>query len=401
VTGSDDFRSTAEEIITYVLGDLRTDAGLFASAQDADSEGEEGKYYLWSTDEMRSVLDEQSYALAREAFGLQEGGNFHEGFSQGLNIIHLSGDTASLAEKLDTSMDAVSGTIRRVLAELRTARMNRVEPFKDTKALTDWNGLMIAALAKAGAAFGRTDYVQAAAQAADFILETMFKGGRLRHVFMHGQARGEAGLDDYAFLTWGLIELYEATFEQRYLAAAVDLTSVITGHFKDSDTGGFFSTADDADVPIARVMTAYDNAVPSGNSVAMLNLLRLSGLTNDRSLRDRAEELGKTFSGQVERVPSAYVFMLCGLDYMSGPGMEVVIAGDPAKSDTRAMIQVLRSRFLPHAVVLFRPETGDRDHASEMDDKRPINGKATAYVCMASSCLEPTTSTAKLLEYLS
>ncbi|MCU0575292.1 MAG: thioredoxin domain-containing protein [Desulfobacterota bacterium] len=400
LTGREDFRDTAEDIIAYVLRDLRTEDGVFAGAEDADSEGEEGKFYLWSTSELRTVLEGSSYSLAREVFDLQDDGNFRGGDVQGLNIIHQARDTRSLAEILGKDADVLQGDIRRMLADMRKARLNRAAPFKDTKALADWNGLMIAALAKAGAAFDRPDFTAAAEQAAGFILENMVAGGRLRHVFMHGQARGEAGLDDYAFLSWGFIELYEATFEQRYLDQAANLTSVLLEHFWDSTGGGFYSTGNETAVPIARTKTAYDNAVPSGNSVAMLSLVRLAGLLGDRTMKDRAFEIGTAFSGQAEHLPSAYVFLMCGLDALSGPGMEVVIAVDPACSDARAMIHALRTRFLPHAVYRLGPEPAPPGFASGQLDMPPVNGLPTAYVCSNSSCREPTTEVSKMLEYL-
>jgi hypothetical protein len=342
VTGSIDFRRVAGEIITYVLRDLRTPEGLFAGAQDADSEGEEGKYYLWRTSEVRALLGDADYALALQAFGLSENGNFPSDPPEGLNIIHQGQDLAALAAMHGTDSEIIASRLHSILSTLREARSHRIPPLKDTKALTDWNGLMIAALAKAGAAFSMPEYIEAAQKAADFILEKMLVEGRLRHVFVKGKADHQAGLDDYAFLIWGLIELYEAAFEEKYLASAMNLAGVMIDHFWDSTEGGFFAAADDTDVPIARTKTGYDNAIPSGNSVAMLDLLRLGGITGDHSYKDRATMIGKTFSGQASHIPTAFTFMLCGLGYMD----------------------------------------------------------ETAYVCTGSTCLEPTTKIGKMLESL-
>lgn len=400
-THRDDFGRTAQEVIDYVLRDLRTAEGLFACAEDADSEGGEGRFYLWSMDEVRSVLDASSYETARMAFNLQEAGNIPGGHGAGLNIIHLAEDAPALADRLGMGQDDLSGHIRTILADLRAARTQRARPFRDDKALTDWNGLMIAALAKAGAVFDRPDYIAAAIHAAEFILERMVGNNRLRHVFMHGHGRGEAGLDDYAYLTWGLIELYEATFEQHYIQRALSLTSTLMEHFLDRQAGGFFSTASGTDVPIARTKPAFDNALPSGNSVAMLNLVRLAGLTGDTTLRAAAEGIGKAFSGHAVQVPSAYVFMMCGLDALEGHGLEVVIAGDPEGSDTKAMLRAVRSRFLPHAAVHLVPDAAGNDLFPALQGKKAIGGHATAYVCSGSSCLEPTTDVGKLLDSLS
>ncbi len=398
VTGRDDFGQTARDTLDYVLRDLRTDEGLFAGAEDADSEGGEGRFYLWTERELRSVLDEASLDLAREAFGLKEEGNVPG--EHGLTIIHLTQEASSLAGRLGMTTEELTHRMRQVLADLRAARAQRQRPFRDTKALTDWNGLMVAALARAGAVLRRTDYLSAAMHAADFILENMAVKGRLRHVFMNGQPSVDGGLDDYAFLTWGLIELYEATFETRYLETAASFTSTLVTHFSDPSAGGFFTTADDTEVPMGRTRTAYDNALPSGNSVAMLNLVRLAGLQGDHGLREQAMELGRAFSVSIGQAPSAHAFMLCGLDALTGPAMEVVIAGDPAREDTRAMIEAVRSRFLPQASILLAPEAAGGGSNPLLQGKTPVNGRAAAYVCRGSTCLEPVTDPEKLLESL-
>ncbi len=399
-TGRTDFKKTADEIITYVLRDMRTPEGLFISAQDADSEGGEGRYYVWTTSEIKAALLDVDYTIAREAFSLLDEGNFVEGMETGLNIIHMEHDEEHLAERFNLKKEVFVERLNLILEKLRKARSARAAPSKDFKALTDWNGLMIAALAKAGAVFDRSEYVDAAKTAADFILGNILVNGSLKHVYMAGAARLEGGLDDYAFLIWGLIELYQACFEQRYLSAAIKLNTALTDHFRDGLNGGFMSTLKAGDVPIARTKTAYDNAVPSGNSVAMLNLLRLAGLTSDLTLKDLAQETGKAFSNLVSRIPSAYTFMICGLDYLTGPSYEVVIAGDPECQDTRDMIHAVQGRFLPHMTV--RLKKGDKDSEEPLfKDKHSIEGKATAYVCTDSSCLEPTTDRAKMLEYLS
>ncbi len=398
LTRRDAFGQTARDTLEYVLRDLRTREGLFASAQDADSEGAEGRFYLWSERELRTVLDDATFELAREAFGLQEEGNVPGG--HGLNIIHLAQEATFLAGRLGMSTEVISARIRRVLADIRAARAQRQRPFRDTKALTDWNGLMIAALARAGAVFRRTDYLSAATHAADFILENMAEKGRLRHVYMKGQSSVDAGLDDYAFLTWGLIELYEATFDQRRLETASSFISTLLKHFSDPSSGGFFTTADDTEVPMGRTRTAYDNALPSGSSVTLLNLVRLAGLQGDHGLREKAMELGRAFSASVGQSPSAHAFMLCGLDALTGPAMEVVIAGDPAREDTRAMVQAVRSRFLPGASILLAPDAPGGGSNPLLQGKKPVNGLAAAYVCRGSTCLEPVTDPKKLLESL-
>jgi uncharacterized protein len=399
VTGRMDFRKTAEDILTYVLRDMHTPDGLFASAQDADSKGGEGRYYLWTTSEVKSALGDIDYMMAKDAFGLRDEGNFAAEMEGGLNIIHLDHDEAGLAGRLGLTKEDCAKRVNLLLDKLYKVRLTRTAPFKDSKALIDWNGLMIAALAKAGAAFARPEYVNAAKAAADFILNTMLVNGRLKHVYMAGTARFEGGLDDYVFLIWGLIELYEATFEPGYLKAAIELNTMLIKYFRNISTGGFMSTAETDEVPLARTKTANDNAIPSGNSVAMINLLRLSALTGEPSLRDLAVETGKAFSDLVSRIPSAYTFMMCALDLMAGPSNEVIIAGEPDQRDTIDMIDAVRTRFLPNTVIMLK--TGEGNDMPIMQGKHPIEGKATAYVCTGSSCLDPTTDVAEMIHYLS
>jgi len=400
VTGNEDFRRVAEQTLTYALRDLRTPEGLFAASQDADSEGGEGGFYLWRIPEIRAALKGHDYDLAVQAFGLDENGNASPGLPEGLNIIHLAKDASQLAEHFAQDSTTIAARLEHILNSLKDARSRRTPPMTDIKALTDWNGLMIAALAKAGAALSRPGYIQAARHAADFILSTMARENSLCHVYLNGQARHAASLDDYAFLIWGLIELYGACFEGRYLTEALRLSRDMVANFWDSADGGFFGASHDADVPIARTKTGYDNAMPSGNSVAMLDLLRLAGLTGEPSYEDLARRVGRAFSTQAQRLPTAFTFLLCGLGHLTGPARQVVIAGDPVGSDTRAMIEALQRRFLPHTVVSAPAQAAQEASHPPVQGKPPLGGRATAYVCTDSSCREPTTEMEKMLEYL-
>lgn len=400
VTRNEGFRRVALETITYVLRDMITPDGLFAAAQDADSEGQEGRYYLWSSSELSTLLSEADHALATEAFGLKEQGNIPAAPPDGLNIIHMELDPGVLARIHGAHWPEIEHRLSQVMDNLRESRSQRFPPTKDNKALTDWNGIMIAALAKAGSALSCPEYVQAAKKAADFILKKMTDGGRLHHVYIDGRAYGEALLDDYAFLIWGLIELHEASMDQQYLTAAVALARVMVEHFWDSADGGFFSEADDAEVPLFRTKTGYDNAMPSGNSVAMLDLLRLSGLTGETGFADMARAVGRAFSLQADHVPTAFTFMLCALGYMEGPSQEVVVAGEISGEDTRVMIEALQRRFLPHAAIVLASGDQDQQSSAVTAGKHPLNGRATAFVCTGSSCREPTCDIEKMLEYL-
>ena len=280
-----------------------------------------------------------------------------------------------------------------------------MHPHKDDKILTDWNGLMIAAFAKGAQVFGEPLYEAAARRSADFILAQMTDTrGRLYHRYRDGEAAVSAFLDDYVFLTWGLIELYETTFEPSYLHRALDCTTMMLKHFWDGETGGFYFAADDTDTILTRKKEMYDGAVPSGNAVAMLNLLRLARLTAHPEFEEKAAHISRAFSHIVSQAPGAYTQLMIALDFAQGPAYEVVIVGGPGAEDTTAMIRTLRGAFMPNAVVLFRPageEVSDITHVAEFTkDLSSLNDKATAYVCKDFRCDLPTTEAHTMLTLL-
>jgi uncharacterized protein YyaL (SSP411 family) len=264
---------------------------------------------------------------------------------------------------------------------------------------------MIAALAKAGTALDEPSHVDAAGRAAAFMLGTMVgDDARLLHRYREGEAAIPGHLDDHAYLVWGLLELYEATFDAAYLSDAVALNRTMLDHFWDAEEGGLFLTADDAEELLVRQKETYDGAMPSGNSVAMLNLLRLSHLTGDPELARRASELGQAFSNDVGRLPSGFTQMMTALDLALGGGQEVVIVGEPEAEDTRAMVGALRAPFLPNKVVLLRrPGDAGKDIvelAPFLEEHHQVEGKATAYVCRDHFCRNPTTDVQTMLDLL-
>ena len=271
--------------------------------------------------------------------------------------------------------------------------------------LTDWNGLMIAAMAKAARAFDEPALAEAAKRAARFVLENLVDAdGRLLHRYRDGDAALRAYVDDYAFLVWGLLELYEATFDVRHLESALALNMDLIEHFWDSERGGCYTTADDGERLLARQREIYDGAVPSGNSVAMWNLLRLARITADPGLADMAADLGRAFSGQVQPSPAAHTQLLVALDFAVGPSYEVVIAGSAQTEDTVTMVRALRAQFVPNKVVLFRPDgeeaTGITALAEFTRYQKSVDGRATAYVCLDHNCQLPTTEIDTMLELL-
>jgi len=407
-TQNDDYRKTAEEIFSYVLRDMTSPEGAFYSAEDADSEGEEGKFYVWTHDEILNALGKTEAELAVQVFNIKKEGNFAEeasGRKTGANILHLIRPLVEMAPALNLSPEVLSKKIDIIRNDLFMKREKRARPLKDDKILTDWNGLMIAALAKGAQAFDEPGYAKAACTATDFILNKMRNPeGRLLHRYRKGEASKQAFLDDYAFFIWGLIELYEASFEARFLQSALELNDTLLDHFWDQENGAFYSSADDGEKLLLRQKEIYDGAIPSGNSAAMLNLLRLSRMTSNPELADKAFRIGRHFSSNVSRAPSAFSLMMTAVDLAIGPSYEVVLAGSSEAEDTQAMLNALRSEFLPHAVVLFIPsDLGDSDilrlvpFASKM---KTIKNKATVYVCQDFACQQPTADIDKMLRSL-
>lgn len=390
-TGKKEYETTAREIFTYVLRDMTDKEGGFFCAEDADSEGVEGKFYLWTPEEIRSVLNKNEADLFLslykhdadlEVHGMQE-------IPAGHFIPHLPALTCSEKESAET-LSMLEG----IRKKLYLLRVKRVHPHKDDKILTDWNGLMIAAFARGAQVFGEPDYLNAAVRAVNFISQSLqTKEGRLLHRFRQGQAAFEANVDDYAFVVWALLELYEATFETKYLLKALEYQSHLSGYFRDEKGGGFFYTPADAEKLLMRPKELYDGAIPSGNSVAFLNALRLSRITGDVEMDERAHEIYRAFCAPADSIPTAFTQFLCGLDYAIGPASEVIIAGILDHTDTQAMLMALRRRFVPNKIVIFRPDSSSADIetiAPYVQSHLSINGLATAYVCTNFTCAQPT-----------
>ena len=401
-TGKKEYETATREIFTYVLRNLTDEQGGFYCAEDADSEGAEGKFYLWTEEEIRSILTKEEAGLF---ISLYRHNNDHDvpgmqDIPAGHFIPHLQPVTAQ-----DPRIhEAVSG-IEQIRKKLFVYRERRVHPHKDDKILADWNGLMIAALARGAQVFDEPDYAKAACRAMDFILQAMQTGdGRLLHRHRKDESAIAASVDDYSFITWALLELYEASFQIGYLQKALAYQNFLFSHFFDEKSGGFFLTSSDAEELLTRPKELYDGAVPSGNSVAFINTLRLSKMTGDVDMGKRVNDISRAFRAQADAMPTAFTQFLCGLDFMIGPSSEVIIAGDMDKADTRELLRILRRTFTPNKVVLFRPEK------SQQPDIQPIapvvqshslmNGKATAYVCTNFTCALPTNDPQKMLDLL-
>ncbi|MBU7041878.1 MAG: thioredoxin domain-containing protein [Theionarchaea archaeon] len=383
------YKKTAEEICEYVLRDMKGPEGGFYSAQDADSEGREGKFYTWNEAE----IDQVDHAeLIKIIFDIRKEGNFPQ--SQGQNILHMGAPVSEYAGRLKTSPRELQDILEHARRQLLEMRTQRAPPGIDDKRLTDWNGLMVASLSKGGQVFGNEEYTKAAEKAVTFLLETNMKDESvLYHRFRDSEAAIPGFLDDYAFLAWGLLELYEATFTPGYLRNAVLVTDSMIKRFWDTSGGGFYFTEDGTSA-MTRRKISYDGSYPSGNSVAVLNLLRLARMTGDHTYEKRAAQTMKAFGHVIRHLPSSHTMFLVGYDFALGPSAEVVIAGSPGDQDTQEMIHALRRIYVPNKVVLLR--SGRDDLLDEIcpfaKDLVQIQGKATAYVCHDFQCNLPTTS---------
>jgi len=398
------FRQTAEEILRFVLREMTSPDGGFYSAFDADSEGEEGLFYLWNAEEIRDVLDGSDAELVIELFQVEEGGNFLDQATRrktGRSILHLARPVERVAEARGLPPDKLRSRLERCREALYRARKQRVPPLLDDKVLTDWNGLMISAMAVAGKAFGEERYTRAAARATGFVrMHLVDNDGRLLKRYRDGHAGLPATLEDYAFLLGGLLDLYEATFDASHLRWAMELEAQMVEHFEDVEHGGFYLSADDGVELFMRTKETYDGAIPSGNSAAVLALARLARLTGDMGYEDRAWKTVSSLAADVARYPAGHTHFLLGLGFLVGPSYEIVVAGNRGSPDTERMVDALRSRFLPNAVVLFRnatPEDPIAEIAEFTEFQTAVDGKATAYVCQNFVCNLPTHDIQKML----
>jgi len=396
ITGEDIFAQTANEIFTYVLRDMTASEGGFFSAEDADSEGEEGKFYIWTEKEIKEVLGENYGKEFNDIFSITTPGNYRDessGKQTSLNIPHLKNYNANGNNDLDSARE-----------KLFNIREKRIHPLKDDKILTDWNGLMIAALAKAAIVLNEPGYLDAAEKAAKFVLHSISKEERLLKRYRNGVAALDAHLDDYAFMVWGLLELYEATFATKYLSQALDLMNIMVEDFWDDKNGGFFLGSDQSEKLIVRSKTAYDGAIPSGNSVAVMNMVKLTRITGNIKWAELAEKTIRAFSEDVNRTPTGYTLMLTGFMFDTQNSKEIVIVGDSRNRNTTKFLHTIRASYAPHKVLLFK-DTSVSDNRLEQlanwtSTQNSINGEPTAYVCKNFACNQPTADIQTALSFI-
>ena len=337
-TDTKQYALATQETIDYVLRDLTSPQGGFYSAQDTDTEGEEGKFYLWTINEVLDTLPPADAELAVHIYGLKPEGNFLEvGKQSGKNILHIAEPLEELAPYKGLTLQELNNRLHNIREALFEARKRRVPPAIDDKVLTDWNGLMISALAKAGSVLNEAKYLEAAKKTADFILNQMLKNDLLYHRYAKGETAVEGFLDDYAFFVYGIIELYEATFEDKYLQVASALTKTMVAKFWDDQNGGFYQTKN-SEATLPKIKQLYDGATPSGNSVALQDLLWLSRLTDEPVYNTLTAQMTKTFAQEVEGAPEAYTFFLSATDFLTWPPYSVILVGDLTQKDTLACL---------------------------------------------------------------
>jgi uncharacterized protein YyaL (SSP411 family) len=392
LTGETRYRRIAEETLDYALREMADPSGAFYSTQDADSEGEEGKFYVWSAQELRDLLGDDA-PLALAYWGVTDGGNF-----EGRNILHVAQPLEDVAASLEISVNEAQERLERARKTLYEARAQRVWPGKDDKALAAWNGWMLRALAEAGRLLDREDYRATASRNADFVARELLVNGRLRRAWRNGQAKLDAYLEDYAALANAVLSLYEATGDASRFAFARELVETMLERFWDELTGAFFDTADDAEALIGRPRDLTDNATPSGTSLACEALLRLTAFTGELRYREYAARILVALAPAMERHPSSFGHLLCALDDLIGPYYEVAIVGDLADAATQALVQAVNSRFLPR-VALASGASSDAE-IPLLENRALIDGRLAAYVCQGFVCQRPVTAPADLLSQL-
>jgi uncharacterized protein YyaL (SSP411 family) len=377
-TGDVYFKNVAEEIFTYVRDEMTSPEGGFYSARDADTEGEEGKFYTWTTGEVKKVLGENEATKVLRLFGATEEGNF-----EGENIFHLQVPETEFSLGEGVPPEIFRDNLQTWRSRLLSARDERVKPLRDEKILTSWNGLMIAALARGFAVTGELKYLELADRAVKFIKEKLIEGsGRLLRSHYLGVSEVPAFLEDYAFFVLGLTELYEATMERQYLRDAVHYARETLRLFADEEVFGLFDTGEDAENVLVRKKSFLDGVIPSGNSVAAMNLLKIGRITGKKSLVREGEGILRSLMGNAMSQPAGCLYSVIAVDYLHGPYVDVTLVGNREDPDLRELRATIALRFIPHLVIHFREE-------GEEEGYKTLEGRPAAYVCHDGICRPP------------
>ena len=389
LTGHQEYRRIATETLDWAINDMQSPAGGYYSTLDADSEGEEGKFYVWTLDEVKGLLGEQAGVFCT-VYEVTAGGNW-----EGNNILNLAKPAAEFFEELGIEPEALESSLAASRSVLLQAREQRIHPDLDDKILADWNGLMIAAMARGYRVLGEARFLESAQRAARFALDTMVVDGRLLHSHRSGRSHLLAYVDDHANLLWGLIELFEATFELDWLRQARQLADRMVELFWDDDAGGFFFTGTDHEELIARMKPGHDGATPSGNAVAANALLRLQSLTGEESYGQRAADVMHAFYDQMKAAPSGFAHMIAAVDYYLREPREIALIGERDCAEIDGALQALWQQFRPHDLIIaFDPSSEGAEEAAAavplLAGKEVVDGRPTFYLCENYACQAPT-----------
>jgi len=396
VTGNPFYRRIVEETLDYVVCEMTSPMGGFYSTQDADSEGEEGKFFVWTPAEIEAALSPGDAALFMQYYDVTRQGNF-----EGKNILHVDQDLEKVAHSVQLTAKRMQDSLEQSRQQLFKVREQRVKPGRDEKILTSWNGLMLRSFAEAARYLNRPDYLQVAINNAEFLLSELRAEGRLLRTYKDGRARLNGYLEDYTFLADGLLALYEASFNPRWFTRARGLMDEAIKLFADAQNGGFFDTGSDHEALISRPKDIMDNATPAGNSVAADVLLRFAAFTGDESYRQRADDYLRPIAEIMAQHPQAFGHVLAALDFAISPVKEFAIIGNLDEADTQSLLEVINRRYLPNSVLACAlPGDNAAIKAVPLLADRPLkDGKATAYVCQNFACQAPV-NTPEALEKL-
>ncbi|MCB0209006.1 MAG: thioredoxin domain-containing protein [Anaerolineae bacterium] len=398
LTGKLFYRRIVEETLDYVVREMTGPTGGFYSTQDADSEGEEGKFFVWTPDEVKAVLGQEEGVIFCRAYDITPTGNF-----EGKSIPNLPVPLETIAQEIGIDLNALEEIVKRGRSQLFEVREKRIKPGRDEKILTAWNGLMLAAFAEAARVLDRADYLDVAIKNAEFVLTTMMIDGRLFRTWkaQPGETKLMGYLEDYAFYADGLLALYQTTFEPRWFQEARALMDTVLTHFPDKTHGGFFDTADDHELLVIRPKSLQDNATPCGSSMAVRVLLQLAAYTGEARYETPAVEVLASLQQAMVQYPAAFAHWLGALEFVLAPPKEVAIIGSLEQADTRNMLKTLFDTYRPNQVVAVAAENTVEGHP-ELVFSRPMqNNQATAYVCQNFTCKQPVTSVTDLEKLLS
>lgn len=399
ITGDPFFKRIVTETLDFIAREMTHPGGGFYSSLDADSEGEEGKFYVWTKEEIRKAISEDSdFDFFCAAYGVTEKGNW-----EGRTVLQRALDDSSLAARFKLDVETVPAKLADCHSHLFSARAVRVRPGTDDKVLTSWNGLMLATMAEAARVFDKPDaqtkYAELAARNANFLLSTLQPNGRLKHSWRDGKTTDEVFLEDHAALILGLLELYQSDFNNKWFATAKKLANEMIELFFDP-AGGFFDTSKDGEALLLRPKDLQDNATPSGNALACEALLKLAAFTDDGKYRDLAEKSLRSVADMAVRYPTAFARWLSAADFALGKVKQVAFVSEAGGEDASELIRVVRSAYRPNVVIAASSYPPSHDAPDLLKDRPLKNGRATVYVCEGFVCKNPVTSIAELKELL-